>query len=194
MTTLDPNTFREELNRTLSRFVATSSPINEIRAPKLAEELRKAVGHIDFVKGPYVETLPDFEKGKSLADLQLDGILDSSWSILSKTAPSIWSRPLHSHQEAAIRCADNYLVATGTGSGKTESFLYPLVNSILNQGDLNRPGVRAILVYPLNALANDQLEGLRACSSKISEIRASLSGATPDRSNPEPLAKKKLRV
>ena len=49
------------------------------------------------------------------------------------------------------------LVATGTGSGNTESFLYPLIDDILAQGDLGRPGVRAILVYPLNALANDQL-------------------------------------
>ncbi len=157
MTTLNPNAFREELNRTLSRFVATSSPINNIRAPRLAEELRKAVGQIDFVKGPYVETLPDFEKGKSLEGLQLEGILEPSWNTLSSTDPAIWSRPLHAHQESAIRHEENYLVATGTGSGKTESFLYPLVNSILKQGDLKRPGVRAILVYPLNALANDQL-------------------------------------
>lgn len=57
---------------------------------------------------------------------------------------------------------ENYLVATGTGSGKTESFLYPLVDHILAQGDLKRPGVRAILVYPLNALANDQLNRIAA--------------------------------
>ncbi|NDK36718.1 DEAD/DEAH box helicase [Rhodovulum sulfidophilum] len=157
MTTLNPNDFREHLNNVLARFVATSSPINDIRAPRLAEELRNVIGQLDFVKGPYVETLPDFEKGKSLRGLQEEGLLTPHWQTLASTAPAVFARPLHAHQEAAIRRQDNYLVATGTGSGKTESFLYPLVNDILSQGDLERPGVRAILVYPLNALANDQL-------------------------------------
>ncbi|MBB4571516.1 DEAD/DEAH box helicase [Rhizobium leucaenae] len=157
MTILNPNKFRDELNGILARFVATSSPINEIRAPKLAEELRKGIGALDFVKGPYVETLPDFEKGRSLAELHAQGILATGWEAFGNNAPFLWDRPLHAHQEKAILRDENYLVATGTGSGKTESFLYPLVNDILSQGDLSRPGVRAILVYPLNALANDQL-------------------------------------
>ncbi|SFK88667.1 protein of unknown function [Loktanella salsilacus] len=157
MTILNPNSFREQLNAVLARFVATSSPINEIRAPRLAEQLRQSIGRLNFVKGPFVETLPDFEKGKSLKGLQDEGVLMPEWRNLASAAPSIWSRPLHGHQEAAIRRQENYLVATGTGSGKTESFLFPLINDILSQGELERPGVRAILVYPLNALANDQL-------------------------------------
>ena len=48
-------------------------------------------------------------------------------------------------------------MATGTGSGKTEAFLFPLVNELLESDDLSIPGVRAILIYPLNALANDQM-------------------------------------
>ena len=157
MTNLDPNQFRDHLNRTMARFVATSSPINEIRAPELAEQLRRSIGALNFVKGPYVETLPDFEKGESLADLHARGRLAPEWSAFAKNAPSVWTRPLHAHQAEALRREENYLVATGTGSGKTESFLYPLVDDILARGDLSRPGVRAILVYPLNALANDQL-------------------------------------
>lgn len=145
MTILDPNSFRDRLNTVLARFVATSSPINAIRAPHLAEELRRSIGQLDFVKGPYVETLPDFEKGTSLAGLYAEGALAPSWSAFSDNAPSVWTRPLHAHQEAALRRGENYLVATGTGSGKTESFLYPLVNDILARGDLARPGVRAIL-------------------------------------------------
>ncbi len=157
MTNLDPNQFRDHLNRTMARFVATSSPINEIRAPELAEQLRRSIGALNFVKGPYVETLPDFEKGESLADLHARGRLAPEWSAFAKNAPSVWTRLLHAHQAEALRREENYLVATGTGSGKTESFLYPLVDDILARGDLSRPGVRAILVYPLNALANDQL-------------------------------------
>ncbi|AXS40980.1 DEAD/DEAH box helicase [Breoghania sp. L-A4] len=163
MTNLDPNIFRDHLNRTLARFVATSSPINEIRAPHLAKDLRTSISLLEFVKGPYVETLPDFEKARSLSELHASGILDPDWAAFAQATPSVWTRQLHSHQEQAILRDDNYLVATGTGSGKTESFLYPLVNDILAQGDLKRPGVRAILVYPLNALANDQL-------SRIAEL------------------------
>lgn len=157
MTILDPNAFRDDLNRTLARFVATSSPINNIRAPKLAEQLRTKVSELTFVKGPYVETLPDFEKGRSLAELHKDGLLDPRWIEFGLNVPSVWRRPLHAHQEEAMFREENYLVATGTGSGKTESFLYPMINDILKEGNLERPGVRAILVYPLNALANDQL-------------------------------------
>ncbi|MDG4649468.1 DEAD/DEAH box helicase [Roseibacterium sp. SDUM158017] len=157
MTILNPNSFRDQLNDILGRFVSTSSPINEIRAPHLAEALRQTIGRLDFVKGPFVETLPDFEKGKSLEGLWAEGLLAPAWEAFGTNAPAVWRRPLHAHQEAALGRDENYLVATGTGSGKTESFLYPLVNDILSQGNLGRPGVRAILVYPLNALANDQL-------------------------------------
>jgi len=157
MTILDPNAYREALNHTLARFVSTSSPINEIRAPRLAKELRKEIGKLQFVKGPFVETLPDFEKGQSLEALHAAGVLDHRWTTFAEKDPGVWSRPLHLHQEEALLRSENHLVATGTGSGKTESFLYPLINDILREGNLERPGVRAILVYPLNALANDQL-------------------------------------
>jgi hypothetical protein len=162
VTELDPNAFRLRLNAALTRFTATSTPVNEVRAPHLAEMLRRRIGGLDFVKGPYVEMLPDFEKGESLAGLHAQGRLDAAWSAFATAAPAVWSRPLHAHQHAALARDDNFLVATGTGSGKTEGFLYPLVDDILRSGDLGRPGVRAILVYPLNALANDQMNRIAA--------------------------------
>lgn len=162
MTDLDPNGFRDHLSRTIARFTATSTPINEIRAPELAAQLRDKVGGLDFVKGPFVEMLPDFVKGKSLAELHAAGRLHPDWEAFGTNAPKVWNRPLHAHQDAAIGRDSNYLVATGTGSGKTESFLYPMIDDILKADDLNEPGVRAILVYPLNALANDQLNRIAA--------------------------------
>src|SRR5439155_22814941 len=74
-----------------------------------------------------------------------------------------FKRPLHEHQESALRAIvgeqHNVIVATGTGSGKTECFLYPILDALLKEpeDERRRPGVRALLVYPLNALANDQL-------------------------------------
>ena len=75
-------------------------------------------------------------------------------------------RPLYLHQDQAIRKAvagRNLVVATGTGSGKTESFLLPILNALAaehGKGALG-PGVRALLLYPMNALANDQMKRLR---------------------------------
>src|SRR5690606_34271149 len=75
------------------------------------------------------------------------------------------SRQLYWHQEEAISRANrgrNIVVATGTGSGKTETFLYPILLSLYREfleGSLG-PGVRALLLYPMNALANDQRQRL----------------------------------
>ena len=58
----------------------------------------------------------------------------------------------------------NVVVATGTASGKTESFLYPILFELYRQhqtGALDEPGVRALVLYPMNALANDQRDRLR---------------------------------
>lgn len=64
---------------------------------------------------------------------------------------------LHQHQKEAIIKANNnrsFVVTTGTGSGKSLTYLIPIINSIL-KGDLSRK-VRAIIVYPMNALVNSQ--------------------------------------
>ena len=74
--------------------------------------------------------------------------------------PSMW---LHQQQVfEAVKAGQHVLVATGTGSGKTESFLYPIIDDLLRQRDKGvHEGLTAILVYPMNALANDQLDRLR---------------------------------
>ena len=68
---------------------------------------------------------------------------------------------LHQHQVDAIRAARddrNYVLTTGTGSGKSLSYIVPIVDHVLRTGSGN--GVKAIVVYPMNALANSQFEEL----------------------------------
>ena len=70
--------------------------------------------------------------------------------------------PGFSHQEAAWNClssrhlATNTLVATGTGSGKTECFAYPVLDHCARARKAGEGGVKALVIYPMNALATDQ--------------------------------------
>ena len=99
MNDLDPNRFRDTLNAALGRFVATSSPVNEVRAPGLATKVRDAVRARQLVKGPYVETLPDFYKGRSLQELEADGLLHPAWQVLSTTS---LARPIHGGRSLSV--------------------------------------------------------------------------------------------
>ena len=163
MPDLDPLQLRDRLRETLERYIVTAVPVSSTRAPQLARAVREAVAQVSpsLVKGPFLESLPDYEKKGTIRSLVDAGVLGSAWRTLDQTGFQwILDRPLHAHQNQAIRQSTynkNFIVATGTGSGKTECFLYPIVDRILRDGDLHMPGVRAVIVYPLNALANDQL-------------------------------------
>ena len=163
MPDLDPLQLRDRLRETLERYIVTAVPVSASRAPLLARSVKDAIGResCNLVKGPFLESLPDYEKTGTIRSLVDSGVLSPAWKTLDRTGfKPILERSLHSHQYRAIRAAgrnENFIVATGTGSGKTECFLYPIADRILRQGDLHIPGVRAVIIYPLNALANDQL-------------------------------------
>ncbi|MFI8523096.1 DEAD/DEAH box helicase [Promicromonospora sukumoe] len=94
--------------------------------------------------------------------------------------------PPYGHQAAAfrrlsslapdggLRRPDPTLVTTGTGSGKTESFLYPILDHVLRANRTGVHGTKAIILYPMNALANDQAKRL---TELLSEHEA-LAGVT----------------
>lgn len=68
---------------------------------------------------------------------------------------------LHTHQVEAIRKARqgwSYVLTSGTGSGKSLAYLVPIVDHVLRRG--SGRGIQAIVVYPMNALANSQAEEL----------------------------------
>ncbi len=153
---LDPVAFKRTLATRLRDFTLSAASISPVYAPRLASAVETLISRHPFVSGPYVESLPDFEKGESIAELVASGVLCEAWKPMGEKAPALFERKLHLHQRAAIGRDENYLVATGTGSGKTEAFLFPLIDALLRSGP-SKPGVKAILVYPLNALATDQM-------------------------------------
>ncbi len=163
MQDLDPLHLRDRLRETLARYITTAVPVSTTRAPGLARAVRKAVADESFrlTKGPFLESLPDFGKKGSIRELVDSGVLADAWRVLEQTGfERLLDRPLHRHQERAIRMLTrnrNIIVATGTGSGKTECFLLPIVDHLLRDSNLAESGVRAVIIYPLNALANDQL-------------------------------------
>ena len=74
------------------------------------------------------------------------------------------------------------MVSTGTGSGKTECFLYPIVSQCLRLRDEGvPPGISAVVVYPMNALAEDQLMRLRGLLAGTGIPFGLYVGKTPER-------------
>ena len=128
-----------------------------------------------FFKGPIIEATPPFLKGKTIEKLIKDGTLTQEfYNLQAKSLPL--DRNLYLHQEESILkiCKEkrNIVVATGTGSGKTEAFMIPILNYLLQQKCENKltPGVRALLLYPMNALANDQIKRLRELLKNCPDI------------------------
>ncbi|MBC2711204.1 MAG: DEAD/DEAH box helicase [Desulfosarcina sp.] len=94
---------------------------------------------------------------------------------------------VYGHQEEAIRAIHagwTTLVSTGTGSGKTECFLYPIVSKCLSlRDDGASAGISAVIVYPMNALAEDQLGRLRSLLAGTGIPFGMYVGKTPEREN-----------
>jgi ATP-dependent helicase YprA (DUF1998 family) len=137
------------------------------RREDLRREFVDALARARLTEGPYLEATAPYEAGPRLRDLIREGLLHPRFSELDSEHLPL-DRPLHRHQVDAIRKAiggrRNLVVATGTGSGKTETFTVPIIDGLLRElesGTAKGPGVRALLLYPMNALANDQLRRLR---------------------------------
>ncbi len=130
--------------------------------PKLRTQFETHVNSADvLIKGPYVILARDFAPGKPLSALLADG---KGHADLARLNWPFGEHALFAHQEQALGAVEggrNVIVKTGTGSGKTEAFLLPILSGILRQRVQGIPGTKAILLYPMNALANDQLGRLR---------------------------------
>ncbi len=118
---------------------------------------------------PLVQLNPAFEPGQTVEDLAHDGILAPDCGRIfrrNKDAHGFGtSVRLHRHQQEAIEAAQHggsYVLTTGTGSGKSLAYFIPIIDHVLRQGPRSaRSGISAIVVYPMNALCNSQMEELR---------------------------------
>ncbi len=145
-----------------------------------------------LLKGPFREEGKPFKSAGSARELAKECFPGKSEDL----EPALRGDPLYAHQDRAIRAAredKNIVIATGTASGKTESFLYPILFELYRQhlsGELGKPGVRALILYPMNALANDQRERLGEICRQLKEAKSSFQptfgqyiGQTPKDSN-----------
>lgn len=166
---LDPLETSRQIEASYKRYLKTLlSP----RDGKLAEAFDAEIDATSMlIKGPMLELTPPYETGSTPRQLMEQGLLHPSFAQIGIPA----DQPLYVHQETAIRkfiAGRNLVVSTGTGSGKTESFLVPIINSLLEERSMGTlgPGVRALLLYPMNALANDQLKRLRTVLRSVPDI------------------------
>lgn len=172
---LNPIFASGELKKKYVRYLTTTFKINNQNLQNQFEHKMLEEGKIS--KGPYLSVINSFEKGKGIKGLIDEGVLTKEfYDFKSEAFPfKDMNQNLYLHQEKAIRKIinkKNIIVSTGTGSGKTESFLIPIFNQLLleKRGKTLDSGVRALLLYPMNALANDQIKRLRKILSHYPDI------------------------
>jgi ATP-dependent helicase YprA (DUF1998 family) len=120
---------------------------------------------------PRLEATPFYAPGKPYVELEIPAAAKSILTIASAhRITGIPETPYHHQAESIERFlgqdGSEIIVATGTGSGKTESFLMPILGAMAIEAadrpdSWQQPGCRALLLYPMNALVNDQISRLR---------------------------------
>jgi ATP-dependent helicase YprA (DUF1998 family) len=178
-----------EIEERYRRYLKTTF---HFRDPDLRRSFDQALQAGTLSKGPYLEVTPAYRRGVDPNTL-FPEIVGSAIDPKFLTAID-GDRSLYAHQDEAIRrvaAGRNIVVATGTGSGKTECFLYPILLHLYREhmnGTLaTRPGIRALVLYPMNALAYDQRDRLGRLHARLEECGTTFrfrfgqyTGATPE--------------
>lgn len=137
-----PSVLAQHVEQGIKDFLRTTFPVTTPFFSHIVEQLLNDPDNV--FKGPYLDIQLPFQQGKGGADFFPE--------------LSMPFRP-YLHQEKSFERLSSpnpksTLVATGTGSGKTECFLYPILDYCYQHR--GEPGIKAILIYPMNALATDQ--------------------------------------
>ena len=156
---LDVFALRDSVVDEYKRFATSFTTIH-------AHDIRKQVEDIydedRYWPEPLIQINPSYKRSKDVGALAADGVLDPGCADVFRAD----GRPLslYKHQEQAIALAakgESLVVTTGTGSGKSLCFFIPIVNHVLRARRAGAPRrTSAVVVYPMNALANSQMEEL----------------------------------
>ena len=169
MSTLIPVHASEHVLGGVSEYLATAfslaNPETSNALKAFLEDTERGIFH-----GPYVRVRLPYARA-----IGWDGILDwmPEWFTPYHHQAEAFRR-LRSRDENGARRPDPTLVITGTGSGKTESFLYPVLDHAARMRAQGQTGTKALVLYPMNALANDQADRL----AKLLTSEAPLAGVT----------------
>ena len=180
---LNPIVFTEKVVRSFLRYQLTSYPFADAR---LHQQMRRLLSldetrQSPLLKGPFISLSRAFRTGASVTDLISQKLLHPHMrQRIPVDITHVWG-----HQEDAIRSIRSgrtTLISTGTGSGKTECFLYPIISRCLDLKDQNATaGISAVLVYPMNALAEDQLGRMRSLLAGTGISFGMYVGKTPEK-------------
>ena len=147
---MQPLALAQDICADYRRYIETTFPILDDSLRRQIDE--KITSEYLLWKGPYVSLSRPFARSASVTDLAREGVL------LPATASIFPGWTLYDHQEQAVRRLVNgqqTIVASSTGSGKTEAFLIPVIDYCLRHKAA--PGVKAVLMYPMNALYASKL-------------------------------------
>lgn len=145
-------------DRLIDEYAAFARSFTTIRADDLREPISRAYESGRFWPEPLVQINPRYQTGQTVAELV------EAKKLHPRCAELFGDLRLFRHQENAIEFAsrgESFVVTTGTGSGKSLAFFIPIVDAVLRAKEVDpAPRTRAIVIYPMNALANSQLEEL----------------------------------
>lgn len=173
----NPIKIYNEIREAYLKYINSGLPFFREEYNKERNELLQATGTIS--QPPIIEIVPKYHEKASLkefcisegVDLEINDFINTGLFVNNSTI----ERKLYDHQYEALKEAfinrKNIVITTGTGSGKTECFLLPVISDLVKESsswDDNRPrAIRTMILYPLNALAEDQMIRLRkALNSK----------------------------
>ncbi len=156
---LDVFSLRDAVVKEYAKFATSFTTIH-------ADDIRRQVDGIyaggRFWPDPLIQINPSYLEGPSVAQLVQEQVLEPLMADIFRANGE--PLKLHKHQQQAISLASqggSFVVTTGTGSGKSLCFFIPIVNAVLAEKRQGKPGrTRAIIIYPMNALANSQKEEL----------------------------------
>ena len=160
----------EQLHAGLRDYIEATYHVSH---PILVDQRRKLLQEPGVIhQRPYLESTPRYKTGDLFGNLGLpQAVLDVFSAVSSLSGDQIIHDPPYHHQAESVRKSlvekRSLVVMTGTGSGKTECFLLPILGKLAQEahgkGETFRstPAVRALVLYPMNALVNDQLGRLR---------------------------------